>query len=53
VSIKSGQDHVRVHDQSVLPILVKDQKDIGKVYADGAYISKGCFDAIAALVVSQ
>jgi hypothetical protein len=41
--------NIGVHDQSVLPILVKDQKDIGKVYADGAYISKGCFDAIAAV----
>ena len=40
---------VHVHDEKVLPSLVKEQKDIGKVYADGAYISKGCFDAIAVI----
>ncbi len=38
---------VRVHDEKVLPFLVKEQKDIGNVYADGAYVSKNCFDAIA------
>jgi hypothetical protein len=36
-----------VHDDSVMPILMKDQKNVEHVYADGAYISKNCFDSIA------
>ena len=36
------------HDDQVMPELMKDQKKVGNVYADGAYISKNCFDAIAA-----
>jgi len=37
----------RVHDSSILPRLIKEQKNISKVYADGSYVSKDCFDAIA------
>lgn len=37
-----------VHDDSVMPDLLQNQTITGKVYADGAYISKNCFDAIAA-----
>ena len=37
-----------IHDDQVMTPLLKNQKHIGKVYADGAYISRGCFDAIAA-----
>jgi hypothetical protein len=36
-----------VHDDSVMPKLLKNQTITGKVYADGAYISKSCFDSIA------
>ena len=36
-----------VHDDSVMPKLLHGQTITGKVYADGAYISKNCFDAIA------
>ena len=37
-----------VHDDSVMPDLLRNQNITGKVYADGAYISKSCFDSIAA-----
>jgi len=37
-----------VHDDSVMPKLLQNQTITGKVYADGAYISKTCFDSIAA-----
>lgn len=37
-----------VHDDSVMPDLLRDQSISGKVYADGAYISKSCFDSIVA-----
>lgn len=36
-----------VHDCTVLPALLSTQKNIGKVYADGAYSFKQGFDAIA------
>ncbi len=36
-----------VHDCTVLPRLLSTQKNIGKVYADGAYSYKKGFDAIA------
>ena len=36
-----------VHDDSVMADLLQNQTITGKVFADGAYISKGCFDAIA------
>jgi hypothetical protein len=36
-----------VHDCTVLPTLLSKQKNIGKVYADGAYSFKAGFDAIA------
>lgn len=36
-----------VHDCTVLPALLSIQKNIGKVYADGAYSFKEGFDAIA------
>lgn len=36
-----------VHDSKVLPLLLSKQKNIAKVYGDGAYTYKGCFDAIA------
>jgi len=36
-----------VHDCSVLPTLLSTQKNIGKIYADGAYSFKQGFDAIA------
>jgi len=38
----------KVHDDSVIPKLLQNQTITGKLYADGAYISKSCFDAIAA-----
>lgn len=38
----------KTHDDEMMAPLLKNQKNIGKVYADGAYISKNCFDAIAA-----
>ena len=41
--------HSRTHDDPVMAPLLKGQQKIGKVYADGAYISKGCFDAIASI----
>lgn len=34
-------------DDQVMPDLMRDQKNVGNVYADGAYISKQCFDSIA------
>lgn len=36
-----------VHDCTVLPALLSKQKNVGKVYADGAYSFKEGFDAIA------
>lgn len=36
-----------VHDGTVLPTLLLGQKNIGNVYADGAYSFKRSFDAIA------
>ncbi len=36
-----------VHDDQVMASLLKEQKNLKKVFADGAYISKSCFDAIA------
>ena len=36
-----------VHDCTVLPTLLSTQKNIGKIYADGAYSFKQGFDAIA------
>ena len=36
-----------VHDGTVMPALLSKQKNIGKVYADGAYSFKEGFDAIA------
>lgn len=36
-----------VHDGNVIPILLCGQRNIGKVYADGAYTYKKSFDAIA------
>jgi len=36
-----------VHDCTVLPALLLSQKNIGRVYADGAYSFKQGFDAIA------
>lgn len=36
-----------VHDCTVLPALLANQKNVGKVYADGAYTFKKGFDAIA------
>ena len=36
-----------VHDCTVLPALLSSQKDVGHVYADGAYSFKQGFDAIA------
>lgn len=38
----------KVHDDSVMPDILRGQAITGKVYADGAYISKSCFDSIAA-----
>jgi hypothetical protein len=35
-----------VHDDSVLPELVKDVDEAKRIYTDGAYVSKMCFDAI-------
>jgi hypothetical protein len=35
------------HDDEVMSDLIKGQRNIGNVYADGAYISKNCFDSIA------
>ncbi|MGK5088239.1 IS5 family transposase [Bdellovibrionota bacterium FG-2] len=37
-----------IHDDSVMPKLLQNQTITGKVYADGAYISKTCFDSLAA-----
>lgn len=34
-------------DDSVMKDLLKDQSNINDVFADGAYVSKNCFDAIA------
>ncbi|OFZ56085.1 MAG: hypothetical protein A2428_04050 [Bdellovibrionales bacterium RIFOXYC1_FULL_54_43] len=34
------------HDDSVVPALLQNQTITGKVHADGADISKTCFDAI-------
>jgi hypothetical protein len=39
--------HSKIHDDSVMTPLLKGKKRIGRVYADGAYISGPCFDAIA------
>jgi hypothetical protein len=39
-------DH-STHDDQVMSPLLKNQKNIGNVYGDGAYISTSCFDAIA------
>lgn len=36
-----------VHDCTVLPALLSTQKNVGTVYADGAYSFKDGFDAIA------
>ena len=36
-----------VHDCTVMPALLSTQKNVGKVYADGAYSFKEGFDAIA------
>ena len=36
-----------VHDCTMLPALLSTQKNVGKVYADGAYSFKDGFDAIA------
>lgn len=36
-----------LHDSKVMPNLLSNQKNIGKVYADGAYPFKRCLDAIA------
>lgn len=36
-----------IHDDKVMSDLMSGQKNIGNVYADGAYISKDCFDSIA------
>ena len=36
-----------VHDSTIMPKLLKNKKHVGIVYADAAYISKKCFDAIA------
>lgn len=36
-----------IHDSKVMPALLSNQKNIGKVYADGAYPFKHCLDAIA------
>lgn len=35
------------HDSNWMKALLKDQKDIGKVYADGAYTHAKCFNAVA------
>jgi hypothetical protein len=35
-----------IHDDEVMPALLKEQKKVEHVYADGAYISKDCFDSI-------
>ncbi len=37
-----------VHDDSVMPKLLQNQTLAGDVFGDGAYVSKSCFDAIAA-----
>ncbi len=36
-----------VHDCTILPVLLLSQKNLGRVYADGAYSFKQGFDAIA------
>lgn len=36
-----------VHDGQVLSLLLSEQKNLGNIYADGAYFSKQNFDAIA------
>lgn len=36
-----------IHDDCVMPKLLQKQKIHGDVFADGAYVSKACFDAIA------
>ena len=36
-----------VHDDTVMKDLLKEQTNINDVFADGAYVSKNCFDAIA------
>lgn len=35
-----------IHDDEVMPVLLKNQRNTGGIYADGAYISKNCFDSI-------
>jgi hypothetical protein len=37
----------KVQDDHVIPWLLKDLTGLKNVYADGAYISRNCFDAIA------
>jgi hypothetical protein len=44
VSIELTQ--ATMHDDEVMPELMKNQKKIGRVHADGAYVSKTCFDSI-------
>lgn len=39
----------RITDGQVIAALLSEQKNIGKIYADGAYSYKRCFDAIAAV----
>ena len=46
--VASKLTEANVHDDSVMPDLLRDQSVSGKVYADGAYLSKSCFDSIAA-----
>ncbi len=36
-----------VHDDQMMKPLLKGLKNIGRVYADGAYVSRNCFTAIA------
>jgi Transposase DDE domain len=38
-----------VHDSEVLPELINGRKDLAAVYGDGAYDTKGSYDAIAAI----
>lgn len=45
VSIALSSENVT--DGHVMPLLLKGAKNLGKVYADGAYLSKECFDSVA------
>jgi hypothetical protein len=46
-TISIEMTHSKTHDDQVMAPLLKGQRLVRKVYADGAYISRQCFDAIA------